>query len=127
MRERKAHPHIKRIAPSSMDEITWADFEKVEMRVGRILAAEPSAARKPSYKVTIDFGPLGTRVSSVGVKAWYTPEQLVGRLVVCVMNFPPRQVGPVRSEVLTTGAVQADGTVVLLQPDRACELGARIA
>jgi tRNA-binding protein len=113
-------------------EISWADFEKVEMRVGRVVAVEPSPARKPSYKVTIDFGPHGTRVSSVGVREWYAPDDLKGRLVVCVMNFPPRQVGPVRSEVLTMGAVEADppdsdGRVVLLQPDRDCEPGARIA
>lgn len=110
-----------------MPEISWADFEKVEMRVGRIVEVEPSSARKPSYKVRIDFGELGTRISSVGVREWYAPEELLGRLVVCVMNFPPRQVGPVLSEVLTMGAVEADGTVVLLRPDRECELGARLA
>lgn len=97
------------------------------MRVGRVVAVEPSTAKKPSYKLTIDFGPLGTRTSSAAIRPWYAPEDLEGRLVVCVVNFPPRQVGPVLSEVLTMGAVEPDGRVVLLQPDRDCGIGSRIA
>ena len=110
-----------------MPEIAWEDFERVEMRVGRIVEVEGSAARKPSYRLRIDLGRLGVRTSSAAVRPWYKPEDLLGRLVVCVVNFPPRQVGPVLSEVLTLGAVDADGEVVLLMPDRPCELGARIA
>ena len=103
------------------------DFNKVEMRVGRIVAVDDFAeARNPSYKLMIDFGPHGTRKSSAAVRRWYGKDELRGRLVVCVTNFPPRRIATFDSEVLTLGAMQADGRVVLLEPDRDAELGSQI-
>lgn len=111
-----------------MPEITVGDFTKVEMRVGRIIDVRDfPEARRPSYRLTIDFGPLGTKRSSAAIQPWYTKEELLGREVVAVTNFPPRQVGPFMSEVLCLGSVQADGRVILLRPDQEGELGARIA
>lgn len=111
-----------------MARIEVADFAKVEIRVGRILDVQGfPEARNPSYRLQIDFGPSGIRKSSAAIRRWYTMEDLVGRHVVAVTNFPPRQIGPFMSEVLCLGAVQADGRVILLQPDREGELGARIA
>ncbi len=109
--------------------ITWEDFDKVAMRVGRIIRVEPfSEARKPAYKLWIDFGPYGIKKSSAQLPRWYPdPQALVGRLVVAVTNFPPKQIGPFMSEVLVLGAIQSDGRVVLLQPDGESELGAPIA
>ncbi len=107
---------------------TTEDFERIEMRVGRVTAVEEfPEARNPSYKLTIDLGALGTRRSSVAVKRWYQREELQGRLVVCVTNFPPRRIAGFSSEVLVLGAVEADGRVVLLRPDGTAELGSRIA
>ena len=99
--------------------ITYEDFEKVDVRVGRILRAEAfPEARKPAYKLWIDFGPdLGARTSSAQLTVHYTPDQLAGRLVFAVVNFPARQIGPFKSEVLTLGVPDADGTVVLVGPD----------
>lgn len=111
-----------------MPEITVGDFTNVEMRVGRIIDVRDfPEARRPSYRLTIDFGPLGTKRSSAAIQPWYTKEELLGREVVAVTNFPPRQVGPFMSEVLCLGSVQADGRVILLRPDQEGELGARIA
>jgi tRNA-binding protein len=111
-----------------MPGITLEDFQKVEMRVGRVVEVKDfPEARKPSYRLTIDFGPLGTRRSSAAVRPWYTKEELLGRAIVAVTNFPPRQIGPFMSEVLCLGSVQSDGRVILLGPDREGELGARIA
>ena len=109
--------------------ITWEDFDKVAMRVGRIIRVEPfPEARKPAYKLWIDFGPYGIKKSSAQLPRWYPdPQALVGRLVVAVTNFPPKQIGPFMSEVLVLGAIQSDGRVVLLQPDGESELGAPIA
>jgi tRNA-binding protein len=108
--------------------IEWEDFEKVDMRVGRIVAVEDfPEARKPAWKLRIDFGPeLGEKRSSAQITN-YTREELEGRLVVAVVNFPPRQIGPVRSEVLVLGAVAEDHPVLLLEPDRGSQLGDRIA
>ena len=107
---------------------TLDDFHKIEMRVGRIVAVEDfPEARNPSWKLTIDFGPHGTRRSSAAVRRWYAKEDLVGRLVVCVTNFPPRRIATFDSEVLTLGAVEQDGRVVLLKPDADAELGSPIA
>jgi tRNA-binding protein len=108
--------------------IAFADFEKVDMRVGRIVRAEEfPQARKPAYKLIIDFGPeLGTRRSSAQVTARYRREELEGRLVVAVVNFPARQIGPFLSEVLTLGVPDADGAVVLLVPDKDVPVGGRV-
>ena len=108
-------------------QATIDDFRKIEMRVGRVVAVDEfPEARNPSYKLTIDFGPIGTRRSSVAVKRWYERSELVGRLVVCVTNFPPRRIATFDSEVLTLGAVEADGKVVLLRPDADAALGSPI-
>ena len=107
--------------------IAYDDFAKVDMRVGRIVAVEDfPEARKPAWKLTIDFGPeIGTKRSSAQITE-YSREELEGRLVVAVVNFPPRQIGPFMSEVLTLGVSDADGRVILLQPDADVPLGARI-
>ncbi len=111
-----------------MPEIAVDDFQKVEMRVGRVVDVRDfPEARKPSYRLRIDFGRLGRKTSSAAVQPWYSKEELLGRAVVAVTNFPPRQVGPFLSEVLCLGAVESDGRVVLLRPDEEGELGARIA
>jgi tRNA-binding protein len=107
---------------------TIDDFNKIEMRVGRVLAVDDfPEARNPSYKLVIDFGPHGTRRSSAGVRRWYEKAELLGRLVVCVTNFPPRRIATFDSEVLTLGAISEDGRVVLLRPDENAELGSPIA
>ena len=108
--------------------IDHADFEKVDMRVGRIVAVEEfPEARKPAWKLRIDFGPeLGEKRSSAQITN-YSREELEGRLVVGVVNFPPRQIGPVRSEVLVLGAVAEDHPVLLLEPDAGSQPGDRIA
>ncbi|HEX2481553.1 MAG TPA: tRNA-binding protein [Methylomirabilota bacterium] len=109
-----------------MSEISWSDFERVDMRVGTIVRAEPfPEARKPAYKLWIDLGPLGERRSSAQITDRYRPEELLGRQVVCVVNFPPKRIGPFVSEVLVLGAY-ANHTIVLLRPDQAVELGSRI-
>ena len=106
----------------------WSDFEKIDMRVGRIVAAEDfPQARKPAWKLRIDFGPeIGEKRSSAQITN-YAREELEGRLVVAVVNFPPRQIGPVRSEVLVLGAVAEDHPVLLLVPDAGSQPGDRIA
>jgi tRNA-binding protein len=111
-----------------MDEIAFDDFLKVELRVGRVLSAEPFAqARKPAYVLQVDFGPeLGVRKSSAQITVHYRPEDLVGRLVVAVVNFPTKQIGPLMSECLVTGFHDADGAVALCVPDRDVPLGARL-
>lgn len=107
--------------------IAFADFEKVEMRVGRIIAVHDfPEARKPAYKLTLDFGPYGIKQSSAQVTN-YSKEELLGRLIVAVTNFPPKQVGKFKSEVLVLGAINADDSVILLKPDEGAELGSRIA
>jgi tRNA-binding protein len=107
--------------------IDIADFERVDMRVGRVLTAEPfPQARKPAYKLRIDFGPLGVRRSSAQLTVHYQPEQLRGKLVIAVLNFPPRQIGPVRSEVLVLGVPDPQGAVVLLEPSVDVPLGGRV-
>lgn len=108
-------------------QATMDDFRKIEMRVGRIVGVEDfREARNLSYKLTIDFGPHGTRKSSAALRRWYDKADLEGRLVVCVTNFPPRRIATFESEVLTLGAMQEDGRVVLLEPDRDAELGSPI-
>jgi tRNA-binding protein len=97
------------------ETITYADFERVDIRVGTIVEASPfPEARKPAYKLTIDFGPeIGTKKSSAQITVHYTLEELVGRQVLAVVNFPPRQIGPVRSDVLTLGFEDENGAIVL--------------
>jgi tRNA-binding protein len=111
-----------------MATIAWEDFTKVELRVGRVLAAEPFAqARKPAYVLHVDFGPeIGTRKSSAQVTALYQPHELVGKLVVAVVNFPKKQIGPLMSECLVTGFHDARGDVVLCVPDRDVPLGTKL-
>jgi tRNA-binding protein len=110
-----------------MNEISWSDFEQVDMRVGTVLRAEPfPEARKPAYKLWIDLGPLGEKRSSAQITDRYRPEELVGRQVVCVVNFPPKRIGPFVSEVLVMGAYAEDGHVILLRPDHGVERGSRI-
>jgi tRNA-binding protein len=108
--------------------IEYADFEKVDLRVGRIVAVEDfPEARRPAWKLRIDFGAqIGERRSSAQITN-YSREELAGRLVVAVVNFPPRQIGPVRSEVLVLGAVADDHPVLLLEPDAGSRPGDRIA
>ncbi len=108
--------------------IEYEDFHRVEMRVGRVQRAEPfPEARKPAIKLWIDFGPeLGIRKSSAQITVHYQPEQLVGRRVIAVTNFPPRQIGPFMSEVLVLGVPDPDGAVVLLAPDLDTPLGGRV-
>ena len=111
-----------------MPSIAVEDFQKVEMRVGKIVGVEEfPEARNPSYKLRIDFGSHGMKKSSAAIRPWYRKEDLLGRHVVAVTNFPRRQIGPFSSEVLCLGAVQRDGRVILLQPDSEGDLGARVA
>jgi tRNA-binding protein len=108
--------------------ITFADFERVDIRAGRIVQADPfPEARKPAYKLTIDFGPeIGVKRSSAQLTALYRREELIGRLVLAVVNFPPRQIGPFMSEVLTLGVPDAHGHVVLVRPDADVPLGGKL-
>lgn len=112
-----------------METISWDDFTKVELHVGRIVDARVfTAARKPAYVLHVDFGPeIGVRKSSAQITALYTPEELVGRLVVGVVNFPKKQIGPLMSECLVTGFHDANGDVALCVPDRPVPLGAKLA
>lgn len=110
-----------------MTTITWPDFEKVDIRVGVVTDAKTfPEARRPAYRLWIDFGPLGVKRSSAQITAHYRPEALVGRQVIAVVNFPPRQVGPFVSDVLVLGAYDDAGEVVLLRPDSSVSPGARI-
>lgn len=111
-----------------MTTIAWDDFMKVELRVGRIIKAEPfPEARKPAYKLLVDFGPeVGQRKSSAQITALYTPDELVDKLVVAVVNFPPKQIGPLMSECLVTGFHNAPGEVALCVPDQPVPLGTRL-
>jgi tRNA-binding protein len=110
------------------DEITFDDFLRVDIRVGRVVSAEVfPEARKPAYKLTIDFGPgVGVRRSSAQICARYALDDLPGRLVAAVVNFPPRQIGKFMSEVLTVGFADAEGEVILFAPDRDVPLGSRL-
>jgi tRNA-binding protein len=107
-----------------MDQITFADFAKVDIRVGRIVAVDDfPQAKKPAWKLRIDFGPLGVKTSSAQITLHYGKEDLLGKLVLGVVNFPPRQIGPFSSEVLTLGIELAPADIVLVHPDRDVPLG----
>ncbi len=112
-----------------METINWNDFEKIELRVGTILEVEDfPEARKPAYRLKIDFGDeIGVRKSSAQITDLYQRHELIGRQVVGVVNFPPRQIGPVRSECLVTGFHREDGAVVLARPDSDVPNGAKLA
>jgi tRNA-binding protein len=111
-----------------MQEISWEDFEKVDIRVGRILEAEPfPEARKPAIKLTVDFGPdIGTKRTSAQLTDHYEPADLPGRQVVAVVNFPPRRIAGFKSEVLVLGVPDESGAVVLLAPDQDVPLGGKM-
>ena len=108
------------------DTISWADFEKIEIRVGTIVTAEVfAAAKKPAYKVTIDFGPLGIKKSSAQLTKLYTAAELIGKQIIAVVNFPPKQIANIQSECLILGAVE-DADVTLLTTDQPVKNGLRI-
>lgn len=111
-----------------MKTISWSDFEQVELRVGTVIAAEPfPEARKPAYRLQVDFGAeLGVKKSSAQITDLYTAAELVGRQVVAVVNFPPKQIGPMRSECLVTGFYRDDGAVVLAVPDKPVANGSKL-
>jgi len=107
--------------------ISWADFEKVDMRVGVVTDAEEfPEARRPAYRLRIDFGPLGVKRASAQITDHYRPSELIGRRVIAVVNFPPKQVGPFVSEVLVLGAYNEAGEVILLHPDKPVAPGSKI-
>ena len=110
------------------DQIAFDDFMKVDVRVGQVVKAEPfPEARKPAYRLTIDFGPdIGVKRSSAQITKHYTLDDLHGRKVAAVVNFPPRQIGPMMSEVLTLGFPDAEGEVVLVGVDREVPVGGRL-
>jgi tRNA-binding protein len=110
------------------DTISWNDFERVDIRVGTVIQAEPyPEARKPAIKLWVDFGPeIGVKKTSAQLTVHYTPQALLGRQVAAVVNFPPRQIGKFMSEILVLGMPDAQGAVVLLAPDQAVPNGGRM-
>ena len=111
-----------------MVQINWNDFEKVELRIGTIIKADDyPEAKKPAYKLVIDFGEFGTKKSSAQITKLYRKEDLLSRQVICVTNFPPKQIGSFVSEVLTTGFVLDNGDVVLAVPERKAKNGLKLA
>jgi tRNA-binding protein len=117
-------PNDKKVSPAPLQ---WPEFAKVDMRVGTVRQAYPNEqARKPSYVMHIDFGPLGERKSSAQITGHYQAEALVGRQVIAVVNFPPKQIANIISECLVLGAVEEEGGVILLRPDQKVPNGLRI-
>ncbi len=112
-----------------MDDLNWAEFERVDLRVGTIIAAQIfKEARKPAIKMSIDFGEeIGIRKSSAQITDHYTPENLVGKQISAVVNFPKKQIGPMMSECLVTGFTQPDGSIILAVPDKDAAKGSRLA
>jgi len=107
-----------------MGHITYDDFSKVDIRVGRVIQVDDfPKARKPAYKLRIDFGPLGVKTSSAQITKYYERTDLVGKQVLAVVNFPPRQIADFFSEVLTLGVILGEGDIVLVHPDREVPLG----
>lgn len=112
---------------SDMEPITWQEFEQIELRVGTIIeASDFPQARNPSYKLKIDFGEFGIKKSSAQITELYTAEELVGKQVLAVLNFPPKQIGPYMSECLTTGVEDEEGRVILLSPDHKAVNGSKL-
>jgi tRNA-binding protein len=110
-----------------VDPIAWQDFERVELRVGTVISVDDfPEARKPAWKLTIDFGEVGVRRSSAQITTLYRKEDLIGRQVIGVLNFPPKQIGPFRSDVLVTGFAREDGAIVLAQPQQPVPNGAKL-
>ncbi|PWH87007.1 tRNA-binding protein [Brumimicrobium oceani] len=108
-------------------KIDWKDFEKIEMRIGTILTAENfEEARNPAYKMTIDFGEFGIRKTSAQITKLYNPEELIGKQIVAVMNFPPKQIANIMSECLVLGGVEGEGKVILLQPEQGVKNGTKV-
>ncbi len=112
-----------------MDDLNWAEFERVDLRVGTIIAAEIfKEARKPAIKMSIDFGEeIGIRKSSAQITDHYTPENLVGKQISAVVNFPKKQIGPMMSECVVTGFTKPDGSIILAVPDKDAAKGSRLA
>jgi len=110
------------------EKISWNDFAKIEMRTGTIISAEVfKEAKKPAYKLVVDFGKYGIRKSSAQITKLYKPEDLPGKQVIAVLNFPPKQIANMMSECLILGAIGKDGEVILIHPERKVENGSRIA
>jgi tRNA-binding protein len=109
------------------DTISWEHFKRTDLRTGTIIEAEDfPEARKPAYKLRIDLGLLGVKKSSAQITRLYTKEELIGRQVICVVNFPPKRIGPFVSEVLVTGFADHNGDIVLSQPDRVVPNGSKL-
>lgn len=122
------HPVDEPQDTGATEPLDWATFERVDLRIGTITAAEPNArARKPAYVLQIDLGPLGTKTSSAQITDLYEPADLVGRQVLCVVNFPPKRIAGVVSEVLVTGAPDAEGRIVLATTASTVPDGSRLA
>ena len=110
-----------------MEHISWNEFEKVELRVGTIISVEDfPEAKKPAYKITADFGEFGVKKSSAQIIVHYSKDELVGKQIIGVINFPNKQIGPFQSEFLTTGFYRDDGSVILAVPDKEMQNGAKL-